>query len=326
MYGYDYEGMAGISVWAATALLSPVPRYVVGSAFAGFALGAWTIGHRLAARPEGDEDGMDTGRSTAQEQKALKHAPLLRQQLQELVAMSAKAFTPPPSFDSENHMAFMAITFAVKQNEHARSVLLLDQSADAVLIGRSMWEGLCQLLWAAQAPDDRPLRWRSFAFVLDWRLMQKELAAGKEVAEDRREKIAEGLREHGRYFLNGKALEAQARSLPLPDDPYTKNWYGEREKEIFHAVGGDTIYEEVYGLFSEWHHWRMGALGHLIRYDTETTTFTMSTRNPTFTALALAGAFSCLWQTMSFLENTLLSRIRADLDGLYKSFLAIKEK
>lgn len=82
-----------------------------------------------------------------------------------------------------------------------RSVLQLDQSLDSILIARSMLEGLSQLLWAAQAPEERPLRWRTFSFVLDWRLMRKRMAAGEAVTEDQRATIENGLKEHGRYFL-----------------------------------------------------------------------------------------------------------------------------
>jgi len=263
---------------------------------------------------------------TTGEQRALRGIPQLKRHLEDLAALSAKAFSPLPGFDPENHLAFMALTFAVKQNEHARSVLELDQSVDAILITRSMFEGLSQLLWAGQAPQERPLRWRSFPFVLDWRRMRKQLAAAEAVPEERQRAIAEGLKEHGKYFLTPKALEAQAKGLPLPDDPYTRNWYGEKEKEIFSAVGADRIYDEIYGLFSEWHHWRPGAFGYLLQFDQERTTFVISTRNPSFTAMALAGAFQCLWQTMSFLENTLLGRIRSDLDRLNESYVAIEKQ
>lgn len=257
------------------------------------------------------------------EERALQNIPQLRQCLEDLVALSAKAFSPLPSFDHENHLAFMALTFAVKQNEHARSVLLLDQSVDAVLITRSMFEGMSQLLWAGQQPDVRPLCWRSFGFVLDWRRMRRSLAAGEAVADDQRTAIEEGLREHGKNFFSKKALRAHANGRPLPDDPYTRNWYGETEKEIFSAVGADRIYDEVYGLFSEWHHWRLGAFGQLLSLDEEESTFVFSTRHPSFTAMALAGAFQCLWQTMSLLENLVVHRIRTPLDGLHASYTSM---
>lgn len=259
--------------------------------------------------------------STAEE-KAVKNIPELRRHLIDLSAVSGKAFSPSPSFDPENQLAFMALTFAVKQNEHARSVLQLDQSVDSILIARSMLEGLSQLLWAAQAPQERPLRWRTFSFVVDWRLMRKRMAAGEAVTEDQRAAIEGGLKEHGRYFLTSKAVEAQAKGHSLPSDPYTRNWYGETEKDIFSAIGADRLYDEPYRFFSEWHHWRPGAFGHLLQFDVESTTFAITTQHPSFTATALAVAFQCLWQTMSLLENTLLGHIRADLDRLYESYAA----
>src|ERR1022692_650147 len=85
-----------------------------------------------------------------------------------------------------NQLAFMTLTFAGKQLEHAHSVLILDESVDAILIVRSMLEGLCQLLWSAQEPGDRPKRWRVFAFVRDWRTMQKTIEVGGTVSPEER--------------------------------------------------------------------------------------------------------------------------------------------
>jgi hypothetical protein len=67
--------------------------------------------------------------------------------------------------------------------------------------------------------------------------------------------------------LSAKAKKARSSGQALPDDPYGLNWYGEREKEVFSAVGGQVAYEKLYGPFSEWHHWRIGGFGSIIRYD-----------------------------------------------------------
>src|SRR5688572_9248803 len=89
----------------------------------------------------------------------------LRNFLTELVAIGDAAFSRPYTFDRDNDLAFMTLTFAGRQIEHARSVLVLGSSLDTALIARSMLEGLSQLLWASQEPEDRPLRWRAFVYV-----------------------------------------------------------------------------------------------------------------------------------------------------------------
>jgi hypothetical protein len=118
----------------------------------------------------------------------------LRQYVSDLVALAERGFASPIAFDTENHLAFMALAFAGKQVVHARSILTLEGSMDATLVARSMFEGLSQLLWAAQSPDDRPLRWRTFAFVRDWRQMRKKRAQRVGVSEDRNEFIEDGLK------------------------------------------------------------------------------------------------------------------------------------
>lgn len=96
---------------------------------------------------------------------------------------------------------FMALNFAGKQTEHARSVLVLKDQMDAFLIARGMFEGLSQLLWATQLPSERPLRWRTFAFVRDWHTMRKQEQAGIDVTPERRAYIENGLEEYGDLFL-----------------------------------------------------------------------------------------------------------------------------
>lgn len=261
---------------------------------------------------------------TSDEEQALADIPHLKFHVQKLIKLSAKIFSSPRNFDNSNHLAFMTLTFAAKQTEHAQSVLVLDHSADTILIVRSMFEGLCQLLWAGQAPAERPLQWRTFSFVLDWRLLQQQLRDGKPVEVDQRTHIENGIQEYGKLFWTAKAREAKAKALALPDDPYTKNWYGEKEKEIFEAVGADEIYKKIYGPFSEWHHWRIGAFGQLMKYDHNSTTFEFTTRHASYTAMALAGAFQCLWQTLSFLEEIAPNQIRDDLDRLRASCVSIR--
>src|SRR4051812_44327690 len=128
----------------------------------------------------------------------------LREYVSELVALAERGFASPIAFDTENHLAFMALAFAGKQVVHARSILTLEGSMDATLVARSMFEGLSQLLWAAQSPHDRPLRWRTFAFVRDWRQMRKQRPQRAGVSEDRNEFIEDGLQRYGHLFLTPK--------------------------------------------------------------------------------------------------------------------------
>src|SRR5882672_4123436 len=77
-------------------------------------------------------------------------------------------------YREQDHLAFMALCFLSKQIDHAKSIIALVPGRDTILIARSMIEGLCQLLWAAKAPNVLPLQWRTFAYVHDWRIMRSK--------------------------------------------------------------------------------------------------------------------------------------------------------
>ena len=82
-------------------------------------------------------------------------------------------------------MAFMAITFTVKQWEHLGSLAILITSEryfDAGRIARTMIEGAELLVWASQAPAERAGKWKAYSVVFDLQTMRKEREAGHGVA------------------------------------------------------------------------------------------------------------------------------------------------
>jgi len=68
--------------------------------------------------------------------------------------------------------------------------------------------------------------------------------------------------------------------------------------------------------FSEWHHWRPGAIGRQISFDEGTSTFGMSTADPNYAAMSYAPGFQCLWQTMRILNRRCRLRIGTQLQDL----------
>lgn len=95
------------------------------------------------------------------EQRAEQALPELRDWLNRLLALTDE-MAYGVKYSDEDHLSFMALCFLGKQVDHARSVILLIPSRDAVLVARSMIEGLVQLLWAESHPDVLPLKWREF--------------------------------------------------------------------------------------------------------------------------------------------------------------------
>jgi hypothetical protein len=238
----------------------------------------------------------------------------LRKNLYGLVALAEQAF--PVKIGRRSHLRFMLASFAVKQSEHANSLLKLGPSPDTMLIARTMIEGLSQMLWAAKRPRHRPLLWRSFVFVHDWRQIQEHRAQGRPVDPQVERVVRVGLRRFGHRFLTRQAQDARAAGRALPDDPYMRNWYGERETEILRDVGGEDLLRQAYGPFSEWHHWRVGAIGRLVSFDEASGRFTMSTSRPSDVATATACAFQCLWQTMQLLNARCRLGMGRELLGL----------
>lgn len=230
------------------------------------------------------------------DQEARKQLPALRRQLSALVSLSEHAF--PANVGQRSHVRFMVATYAAKQIAHSRSILRLGDSVDTLLLARSMLEGMSQLLWALQRPRRRPVLWRTFVYVVDWRLLQQHKLHGKTIDPAVERGIRLGLRRYGKWFYTKKAKTALAQGRSLPNDPYTRNWYGESEADLFRAVGGQVLYEQAYGPFSEWHHWRPGAFGRLLSFDHANAIFTMATTDPNQVATAVATGFQCLWQTM----------------------------
>jgi len=224
----------------------------------------------------------------------------LRKNLRAATALAERAF--PLNIARGSHLRFMLASFAIKQSEHANSLLKLGSSPDTMLIARTMIEGLSQMLWAAKRPRERPLLWRSFAFVHDWRRIQEHRVQGRSVDPQVERGVREGLRRFGHRFHTKQARAALAAGGALPTDPYMRNWYGQGESDILRDVGGQDLLQHAYGPFSEWHHWRVGAIGRLVSFDEAAGRFTMSASRPSDVAHATACAFQCLWQTMQLLN------------------------
>ena len=123
----------------------------------------------------------------------------------------------------------MVLVFFSKQSEHLESLLALTEShpsRDTALVARSMLEGLAQLLWAHQQPEERAKRWKAYAFVADWRLLRQKDEAGERTDPHTRNFIQEGLQRYGDLFLTKKAKRAKQAGQPLPFDPYHDAWTG----------------------------------------------------------------------------------------------------
>jgi hypothetical protein len=252
-------------------------------------------------------------------EKAQQALPGLKQWVQRLLALANETLTNV-RYSEEDHLGFMALCFLSKQVDHLQSIVTLIPNRDAILVARSMIEGLCQLLWAAQEPKTLPLQWRAFAWVHDWRLMQTELAQDRPVAPARRIAIEEALQKYGDQFLTKQARVARQQGTPLPLDPYHDNWRcGRQLRQICEAVGGATLYQQLYEPFSDWHHWGVGGLGAaIVRQDNRVVYSSLSAADA---ATALAGGFQCLLQTVELTDTHLNVGLASQISELRNDYI-----
>jgi hypothetical protein len=221
----------------------------------------------------------------------------------------------------DDHLGFMALCFLNRQIDHIQSIVMLVPNRDTSLIARSMMEGLCQILWAAQKPTELPLKWRTFAYIHDWRLQQVKIGLG-ELIDPNQEKSNEiGLRKYGQLFYTKDARSAISQKQQLPSDPYHKSWTcGTQVTQIFDCVSTNYLLKEIYSSFSDWHHWGTAGIAETLSWHENKLTFSSSSSSNS--AMALTMGFLCLLQTieltnehLSFARESQIALIR---DGYIK--------
>jgi hypothetical protein len=253
------------------------------------------------------------------DEKAERDLPGLRQWVNRLLAL-ADEILANVQYSEEDHLGFMALCFLSKQIDHMQSIDTLIPSRDAILVARSMIEGLCQLLWAAREPTTLPLQWRTFVWVHDWRVMQAKVAQGETVEPERRTAIENALQQYGNPFLTKKARIARTQGTPLPSDPYHENWRcGRQLRQICESVGGADLYQMVYQSFSDWHHWGVGGLGAAIVRHGKRVVY--SSLSPTDAAAALACGFQCLLQTAELTDKHLRIGLASKISELRNGYV-----
>ena len=252
--------------------------------------------------------------------KAKRDLPSLRQWAKRLLALSKNEFVNL-KYSENDDLGFMILCFLHKQTDHMQSIIALIPNRDTILVARSMIEGLCQLLWAAREPAVRPLQWRAFAYVHDWRLLQQKIALGEKVPTKDRAAIERGVKKYGDQFLKNKAKEAKKLRKPLPPDPYHDNWRcGTSLQQICKSVGGADLYRSLYGPFSDWHHWGVGGLGESIKRGRDGVIYTPL--SPADLASAVASGFQCLLETIQIADKHFSLGIESKISKLRDGYVA----
>ncbi len=220
------------------------------------------------------------------DQKSANAIPGLRQWCVSCVELADELMVNTQCMEND-HFGFMVLSFLSMQKTHMRSLLLLSETRDSCLIARSMIEGMCQLLWAADDPSERGLRWRAYAWIIDWRTQRKNENAGEKVDPEIRMQIQTALCEYREMFLTRKAIERKRTDGIFPDDPFVKTWSGHSISTIIKFVSEEGLHNHLYSRFSDWLHWSPAGFSQSIERDDGRILYSSATSSETATALAV---------------------------------------
>lgn len=182
----------------------------------------------------------------------------------ELEALTTEVFGKRITFDPTVGADVMALSFVTKQYEHLRSVrTLINVKAhrDALLIARTMIEGLGRLLWAFNKKPERTDLWLWYGAILDWRQTMKNEEDGITVDPQEKAELKLHVDDHGSDYYRSKVVEAiQAADkggyeFEPPEDPWRNDWTVASVESMFVEVRGQNLYEKVYRVSSEWVYW-----------------------------------------------------------------------
>ena len=237
-----------------------------------------------------------------------REIPFLHQQVNTVLQLTIHSSQNLTVRDDDD-FGFMIVQFLYKQMQHAESLLTIVPRRDAGLIARTMIDGLLQLLWITHDPEDRARRWRSFAIIHDWRLIQGRLTAGIPVTDTEITRNAEALK----LFGHSHRLRKQK---PNSSDPFHRKWYGGVTLSDMADVVGRDLYDGPYADLSDWEHWGVSGIGESIsRKDNHVVIEPDSQR---VMGQCLLVAFQCLHQTLEIVDAHLSLKLTPGLKGMVK--------
>ncbi len=257
------------------------------------------------------------------DQKAQRDIPDLRRKLSLLLDLVIEIMKEPLETSEKDHFRLMAFCFLGRQAEHAKTILLLVDNAreiDAQLICRSMVEGLMQLLWAANDPQTRALRWRSYTFIEVWKQIQQMKAINESVDENLLSYVNKELSDHGKLHYTMKARDKMEQNLPLPKKPFYRNWYGDNLLILAKEVEGESIYNKILRPQAAWHHWSAVSFGKITNIDNAI--ISLSYFSPSTTAEILSCDFLCLWQTAVLFDHHVKLNFGSRLEDMKNELIA----
>lgn len=249
----------------------------------------------------------------------------------DLDALVTEVFRPHIPYEHLNGADMMALTFVTKQREHLRSVqtlLATRAHRDALLIARTMFEGMAILLWAFRGKPERTDLWFWYGAILDWRQLRKKEEAGIPVDPQDWAALKPHLDKHGPNYYQEKVrdrireAERNGTTYELPDDPWRNKWNTADLASMLTEIDGRDAYDLIYRQVSEWIHW--GARGILrAMQPTDWGTAGFAEEDWRAAVLALQTGCQSLLQSLEVLDDHFSLRMAQDLVTLEETRLAI---
>ncbi|MGA9098628.1 MAG: DUF5677 domain-containing protein [Methanotrichaceae archaeon] len=225
--------------------------------------------------------------------------------------------------DEYDHFAFMASNFVCKQLTHLRSVLKLvdaEQYMDALSIARAMAEGFAILLWAKGEPIERPLNWRAFVCIDQFRHDY-----GLPIYSEHKEYLDIMLDKFCRKYLKPEFKDKP--QIEIVPDNYRSSWKWDDDNEnkfvkvnvekIFEETGLKDLHEGLYDPASGWIHWDSFSMRETVERKSDGSK--VCGNEPKYVgAWAIASGFHALFGTASLLDEYLKLGYPDQLIELYR--------
>lgn len=254
--------------------------------------------------------------------KIHKELDIIISSAERFLVFGSTVFSTKIKHNMYDHYAFMLVTFCWRQLEHIKSLITLfraDCFQDMQLISRSMIEGIVFLQWA-NTDKNVALKWRSYAYIEDYRLVLRNLKKNIPLDTKARELIIHGLREYGSMFLRNGTVD----NINFKNDPFKYLWHlDDKGKEItisklFNKTKLSDLFE-IYQDMSSWVHWNIRGFGIITkRKDTE---INFNYKNDSNAAYSLTAGILAFTHSFTLLNKYLELGFESDLKEIRNDYI-----
>jgi hypothetical protein len=256
-------------------------------------------------------------------EKRVENYPDLRNIAEDLLTFVVGMSTAI-QYDISRDFDVISANFLLKQRQHLRSILALERNRDALLIMRTMIEGLVQLMYILRTDREKlSSRWRRFNIIESWRGMIAMKRMGHNITPEIQKGVEARKEAVSDEFLTDKARKILEKRQPLPPDPYVKKWLSISITEMFYNIkldraDADKLYT-AYDMGSSWHHWSQKGLAQAMTLG-RNGEHGYAECHPLEYITALEAGVICLLQMAGSTNNYFLLKMEDQISSFQKRF------